>query len=518
VTRNSNGADKSTPGRRRLFAPAQIDVLFAALECDGEIAGMELQLTRIDGTPIWVQLNARKQIDAEAAGNQAAGFDGLITDITSRKQALEELRSHRDQLEEAVRERTAQLEDAMKRAEVANQAKSEFLANMSHEIRTPMNAILGMSHLALESGLNAQQFDYVEKLHRAAGSLLGILNDILDLSKIEAGHLTMERVPFELGDVLDDMATQIGMKTAEKGLALVFELAPQLPTALEGDPRRLGQVLLNLGNNAVKFSERGEIAVKVGEIERDAAAVLLSFEVRDSGIGISPEQQQRLFQPFSQADSSTSRRYGGTGLGLAISSHLVRLMGGEIGLDSALGSGSRFRFTARFGWNDQAPSRPAGQHASREGRRDGSASDCHANLAGARILLVEDNPINQEIARHVLSRASLVLRTANNGQEALDWLERESFDLVLMDCQMPVMDGYAATRALRQNPRWRALPVIAMTANAMVGDRERVMEAGMNDHIAKPIKIEEMFATLARWILPAAAGASGSLGQEDESS
>jgi len=514
---DGNGADESTPGRRPLFAPAQIDVLFATLELDGEIAGMELQLPRIDGTPIWVQLNARKQGGAEAAGEQPAGFDGLITDITLRKQALEELRSHRDQLEEAVRERTAQLEDALKRAEVANQAKSEFLANMSHEIRTPMNAILGMSHLALESGLNTLQFDYVQKVHRAAGSLLGIINDILDLSKIEAGHLAMERVPFELSDVLGDMATQVGMKAAERGLELVFALAPQLPATLEGDPMRLGQVLLNLGNNAVKFTERGQVVVKVEEIECDAATVLLRFEVCDSGIGISPEQQQHLFQPFSQADTSTSRRYGGTGLGLVISRNLVHLMGGEIGLDSALGSGSRFYFTARFSWHEHAPSSLAGQGESRAAGRDGSPGDPRACLVGARILLVEDNPINQEIARHVLSRAGLVLRTADNGQEALDWLDREPFDLVLMDCQMPVMDGYAATRALRQTLRWRTLPVIAMTANAMVGDREKVLAAGMNDHIAKPINIEEMFATLARWIRPDTFDACGSAGQEDGS-
>jgi len=512
---DGNGAPESTLGRQRLFEPALIDLLFAALERDGEIAGMELQLTRKDGTPIWVQLNARKPIGAEATGKQAAGFDGLITDITSRKQALEELRSHRDQLEEAVRERTAQLEDALNRAEIANQAKSEFLANMSHEIRTPMNAILGMSHLALESGLNTQQFDYVQKVHRAAGSLLGIINDILDLSKIEAGHLAMERVPFELSDILDDMATQVGMKAAERGLELVFALSPQLPTTLEGDPMRLGQVLLNLGNNAVKFTERGRIVVKVEEIERDAATVLLRFEVRDSGIGISPEQQRHLFQPFSQADTSTSRRYGGTGLGLVISRNLVHLMGGEIGLDSALGSGSSFYFTGRFSWHEHAPPRQTEQGEPRTGGGDGAPGDPRTCLVGARILLVEDNPINQEIARHILSRAGLALRTADNGQEALDWLERESFDLVLMDCQMPVMDGYAATRALRQNLRWRALPVIAMTANAMVGDREKVLAAGMNDHIAKPIDIEEMFATLARWIRPAKGGASGSAGQEN---
>ena len=512
---NGDGRSDSPLDRRPLFTPAQTAAQFAALERDGEIAGMELQLTRADGSPIWVQLNAWQQGDARPDGGGPAGFHGLITDITSRKQALEDLRSHRDLLEESVRERTAELGEAMNRAEVANQAKSEFLANMSHEIRTPMNAILGMSHLALESGLNPQQLDFVQKVHRAADSLLGIVNDILDLTKIEAGHLAMERVPFELGHVLDDMSTQVGMKAAEKGLALQFEIAPDLPTALEGDPMRLGQVLLNLGNNAVKFTERGEITVKIEEIERDMATVLLRFEVRDSGIGISPEQQERLFQPFSQADTSTSRRYGGTGLGLAISSHLVHLMGGEIGVDSALGDGSLFHFTVRFGWREQAPSHLAVQLAARAAERDVSPGDRRADLAGARILLVEDNPINQEVASHLLTRAGLVLRTAENGQRALDWLQRESFDLVLMDCQMPVIDCYAATRALRQNPQWRTLPVIAMTANAMVGDRERALAAGMNDHIAKPIKIDEMFATLGRWIRPAAARASRSVGLAD---
>ncbi|CAK0778778.1 two-component system, sensor histidine kinase and response regulator [Gammaproteobacteria bacterium] len=373
-------------------------------------------------------------------------------------------------------------------AEQASRAKSAFVANMSHEIRTPMNAVMGLLYLLEQTELSSMQRDYLAKTRQSAQSLLGIINDILDFSKVEAGRLELEAVPFRLDELLETLATITTTNAQNKNLNVSFHVAANIPPVLVGDALRLQQVLLNLLGNAIKFTKQGEVALTVERLAMDTGEVCLSFTVRDTGIGIDPAVQQSIFDPFNQADTSTTRRFGGTGLGLAICQRLVDLMGGEIAVTSELSRGSTFRFTARFGQGQEIPTvvpRPT--------------APIGVPLAGLSLLLVEDNEINQMVMRSILDGAGAKVEIAGNGREALDRLRVASahFDAVLMDVQMPEMDGYESTRAIRNQLGLSTLPIIAMTANALPADRERAREAGMNAHIAKPVDVAELFAVLS---------------------
>ena len=406
-----------------------------------------------------------------SADGKPAGLVGLIVDITPLKNA----------------EREAQ--QARAAAEDAAAAKADFLANMSHEIRTPMNAILGLTHIALQTDLDARQRSYLEKVDAASKSLLGIINDILDFSKIEAGMMAIESVDFSLAEVFEHVADLSTHKAEDKGLALRFDSAPDVPDRLRGDPLRIKQVLMNLVSNALKFTDRGEVAVAVRRAAADSDKLRLRFEVRDTGIGMSEAEQARLFSPFTQADTSTTRRYGGTGLGLSICKRLVGLMGGEIGVVSTTGEGSEFFF--------EIPLEPGyGDAATKPIRRGGIPSV----LRGKRVLLVEDNEVNREMAEEILRAAGLEVVSATNGVEAVEISAGGGYDAILMDCNMPVMDGFEATRRIRAGGAGSAVPILAMTASVLLGDRELCLAAGMNDHVGKPIDVAELYAKLAKWI------------------
>ena len=417
----------------------------------------------------------------------------ILHDLTNARHVEQELRQSRDLLAQQageLGELAALSERERRRAESAAQAKSEFLAHMSHEIRTPMNAVLGLTHLVLKSELGPHQREHLTKIQRAARSLLRIIDDILDFSKIEAGKLLLEEVPFDLSETLQHLGDLFAKRAGEKGLALDFEFPPDLPRYLIGDPMRLGQVLTNLIGNAIKFTDLGRILVAAEQLP-GTGSIDLRFSVTDTGIGLSEEQTGRLFQAFAQADSSTSRRFGGTGLGLTISKHLVESMGGAIGVESAPGSGSRFFFTARFrsqGLSAVAPVPPPGAAGA-------------IDLIGAHVLVVDDNEVNRMIAQELLEAAGASVKTARSGKEAVDRLAAGmAFDAVLMDIQMPEMDGYQATEAIRNKLGLHDLPIIAMTAHALEEERRQCLDAGMNDHIPKPVDPDHLIVRLRHWI------------------
>jgi len=497
----------------------------AFLDCTGftraDLIGQNMRLLKSGKTPpetyqaMWAAITAGNAwkgefINRTKDGREFVEFaliaplrqpDGSVThfvaikeDTTEKKRLGEELDRYRNHLEELVALRTQELQAAQRLAETANQAKSAFLANMSHEIRTPINAIIGLTHLLRRSETSPVQAARLDKIDDASRHLLAVLNDILDLSKIEADRLQLEDTIFHLSSVIDSVGSIIGLAAREKGLAVALDHG-DVPVWLRGDPTRLRQALLNFASNAVKFTDRGTITIRARVLETQGEQLLVRFDVVDTGIGIGPEQLGRLFQVFEQADSSTTRKFGGTGLGLVISQRLATLMGGEAGVDSRAGEGSTFWFTARL--RRGPPDRPATLTATRAGEAETSLRN---RRSGAHILLVEDTAINREVAFDLLSGVGLRVDVAEDGLLAVEKAREKCYDLILMDMQMPRMNGLEATQAIRRLPGYREVPILAMTANVFDEDRLSCEDVGMNDFISKPVDPENLFRSVLLWL------------------
>jgi len=418
-------------------------------------------------------------------------FNQMIEALSSSQ---EEIGRHQDLLEQRIRQRTEELEEAMLRAQAANEAKSEFLANMSHELRTPMAGILGMLDVTLESELPDEHRDQLETAQRCAYSLLALLNDILDLSKIESGRMGLEKIPFDVRIVLQDCVRSFQPKADETGVDLVCQISPAVPDEVMGDPLRLRQVFANLLSNAMKFTVQGHVRATLDATPSAGGEVLLRFAVEDTGIGIPAEKLPLIFEKFTQVDGSVSRKFGGTGLGLAITRKLVEMHRGEIHVESEPGKGSTFTAELRC----TAP-QPTAAHAQRSATGRNSR-ESHEALP-ARVLVVEDNQVNQKVVTTVLRKRGFTVELANNGVEALELLERDDrYRLVIMDVQMPVMDGLETTRRIRLNPKWQKLPILAMTAHAMNGDREKCLSAGMNGYISKPVHPAHLLSVMDEYM------------------
>jgi signal transduction histidine kinase/CheY-like chemotaxis protein len=427
--------------------------------------------------------------EVEALGKS---FNRMITALEASRV---EIQRHQDLLEERICQRTEELEEATRQALSASQAKGEFLANMSHELRTPMTGVLGMIDIVLDSRLTEEQREQLETSQRCAHSLLALLNDLLDLSKIEAGKMILERIPLDVRLLVVDCLQGQAPRARQKGIRLSYEISPEVPTCLIGDPLRLRQILNNLLSNAVKFTDAGSVCAHLtGAPSTPSGKFDLHLEVTDTGAGIPAEKLPLVFEKFTQADGSISRRYGGTGLGLAITNKLVETHGGEIWVESEVGRGSKFHVMIPMeqGNSDvvaeEIPAPAAGQ----------APPAC--NAADSCVLVVEDNPVNRTVITSLLEKRGFRVRTANDGRQAIEILEAAPVDLVLMDVQMPVMDGLETTRLIRAEPRWRKLPIVAMTAHAMDGDRTQCLDAGMDDYVAKPIQPAHLMATLGKFL------------------